>query len=316
MAQLLSFNSCLNDTKMKKNREPLISIITVNYNTTEVTKGLIESIILSSYTNYEVIVVDNGSQDNSALSLQHSFPFIKLITSERNLGFAGGNNLGIDYAVGEYVFFVNNDTVFTKNLLTLLCKNLLSNNSLGAVSPMILFYDNPTVIQYVGSTKMNKLTIRNKHVGNGQKNQEQFDGEKQTFYAHGAAMMLPMKVIDEVGLMCTDFFLYYEELDWCERIRSAGYAINVVPRAKIYHKESMSTGKNSPLKIYYMTRSRFLFARRNLEGANYLLSALFLVLVAWPKNVISLVFNRTHLLAYSSALLWNLSNGKFTYKPF
>jgi GT2 family glycosyltransferase len=312
----LYFNSCLNDTKMKKNKEPLISIITVNYNNTEITKGLIESIVLSSYTNYEVIVVDNGSQDDSALSLQYSFPFIKLITSDRNLGFAGGNNLGVENALGEYVFFVNNDTVFTKNLMTLLCKDLVSNNLLGAVSPMILFYDNPTVIQYVGSTKMNKFTVRNKHVGNGQKNQEQFNQVKQTFYAHGAAMMVPMKVINEVGMMCNQFFLYYEELDWCERIRAAGYSINVVPQAKIYHKESMTTGKNSPLKTYYLTRSRFLFVRRNMKGFNYLLPLLFLLLVSWPKNIIALMFKRVHLIAYCSAFFWNLSDGKFTYKPF
>ena len=301
---------------MKKNNEPLVSIITVNYNNTEITQGLIESIRLSSYSNYEIIVVDNGSKDNSALKLQDNFPYIKLISSETNLGFAGGNNLGIEHAVGEYVFFVNNDTVFTENLMSLLCSELLSNKLLGVVSPMILYYDNPTIIQYVGSTKMSKITVRNKHVGNGQNNQEQFNQEKQTFYAHGAAMMIPVKVIDEVGLMCTDFFLYYEELDWCERIRSAGYSINVVPQAKIYHKESMTTGKNSPLKTYYLTRSRFLFARRNIDGVNYLLSILFLVCIAWPKNVFSLMFNRVHLVAYSSALLWNLPNGKFTYKPF
>lgn len=301
---------------MKKVIEPLISIITVNHNNTAVTKSLLESIALSSYSNYEIIVVDNGSKNDSASKLTNYFPSIKLITSESNLGFAGGNNLGIQHALGEFVFFVNNDTVFTENLMSLLCSRLLSNENIGVVSPMILYHDNPLLIQYVGSTEMNKLTVRNRHVGNGEENYGQFDKEKHTFYAHGAAMMVPMKVISDVGLMCNQFFLYYEELDWCERIRSAGYSINVVPQAKIYHKESMTAGKNSPLKTYYLTRSRFLFARRNINGFNYILPLLFLLFVSWPKNTIALMFKRIHLIAYCSAFFWNLSDGKFTYKPF
>lgn len=298
------------------NSEPLISIITVNYNNTEVTSDLLSSIAISSYANYEVIIVDNGSSDNSISELKKVYPDTKIVLSEKNLGFAGGNNLGVLHAEGEYVFFVNNDTVFTEHLLSTLCSKLLLNDRLGAVSPMILFYDHPEMIQYVGSTRMNRLTVRNRHVGNKQINKGQFDLEEATDYAHGAAMMIPMKVIDKVGMMCVDYFLYYEELDWCERIRAAGYLINVVPKAKIYHKESVSAGKNSPIKTYYLTRSRFLFARRNMKGITYISALTFLSLISWPRNILKLLFKRVHLVAYCSAFFWNITNGKFNYKPF
>jgi len=300
---------------MKLNK-PLVSIITVNYNNTDVTECLLKSIILSDYDNLETIIVDNGSQTDSIDNLLNLYPFIKLIKSKKNLGFAGGNNLGLQHAKGEFVFFVNNDTVFTKDLVSLLHSQLACDDNLGAVSPKILFYDNPSVIQYVGSTKMNSVTVRNRHVGNKVKDQGQFDTERVTFYAHGAAMMIPRRVIEEVGEMSCEFFLYYEELDWCERIRDAGYSIHVVPAAKIYHKESMTAGKSSVLKTYYLTRSRFLFARRNLKGINYPLSLLFLMLISWPRNTLKLLFKTAHLKAYNCALLWNLTKGRYTNKPF
>ena len=301
---------------MMNSNKPLVSIITVNYNNTDVTECLLKSIKLSDYDNLETIIVDNGSLTNSIDALEDLYSNVKLVKSPKNLGFAGGNNLGLKHAIGEFVFFVNNDTIFTKDLISCLHSELAYDNNLGVVSPKILFYDNPSVIQYVGSTNMNSFTVRNRHVGNGEEDRGQFDKEKATFYAHGAAMMIPRKVIEEVGEMSCEFFLYYEELDWCERIRGAGYSIHVVPAARIYHKESLTAGKSSVLKTYYMTRSRFLFARRNRKGVNLFLSLLFLMLISWPINILKLLSKKTHLKAYNSALLWNITNGRYTNKPF
>jgi hypothetical protein len=301
---------------MNKPENSLVSIITINYNNADVTQHLLESIGYSSYKNIEVIVVDNGSKDDSVASLKRNNPSLTLIESAENLGFAGGNNLGLMHASGDHLFFVNNDTVLTPDLVMLLVLELEKNAQVGAVSPKIRYHAQPKIIQYVGSTKMNRLTMRNRHIGHGELDYGQHDSQKVTSFAHGAAMMVKRSVIDKVGVMCQEFFLYYEELDWCERIRSEGYIIHVVPNALIYHKESMSTGKKSPLKTYYMARSRFLFARRNTQGIECLLPLLFLTFCSWPQNIIRLFFKRTHLAAYNSALLWNFSRGKYTYKPF
>jgi GT2 family glycosyltransferase len=123
-------------------------------------------------------------------------------------------------------------------------------------------------------------------------------------------MMVPRKVVEQTGHMPEIFFLYYEELDWCESIKHAGYKIYVVPKSKVYHKESMSVGKNSTLKTYYMTRSRLLFMRRNTTGLVKLSWILFFILFSIPKNTLAYVVRRegAHLKAFWKASLWNVTH--------
>jgi len=138
----------------------------------------------------------------------------------------------------------------------------------------------------------------------------QFDKDKESFFAHGAAMMVPRKVIEEIGLMAEIFFLYYEEMDWGQRIRNAGYKIFYVHNSVIFHKESVSTGKQSPLKIYYLNRARIIYMRRNVQGIHYLMAFLYLCLAAFPKNVITFLFSGKFVLlkAYMKAMHWNFRN--------
>ena len=148
----------------------------------------------------------------------------------------------------------------------------------------------------------------------------QYDTLRETDLAHGAAMMVPKSVIDEVGMMPEFFFLYYEEIDWCESIKKAGYKIFFVPASKVFHKESMSVGKNSTLKTYYMTRNRLLFMRRNTSGIKKLFWVAFFIAFSLPKNAFSYVMQRDvkHGIAFWKALVWNLthlSNGQ-KYKLF
>lgn len=295
---------------------PLVSIITVNYNNAELTCELIESIKKSDYNNYEILVVDNGSENGNPLIIKEKFPEINLLLSAKNLGFAGGNNLGIKEAKGDYLFFLNNDTVIVSNTISLLIQKLQNDPHLGAISPKIKYYFNPNIIQYAGSTQINHFTLRNKHIGNRQVDKGQHDFEKDTNYAHGAAMMLPKKVVEIIGPMPESYFLYYEELDWCEKIKNAGYRIRYIPSAVIYHKESMSIGKESVLKTYYITRNRFLYARRNIKGWRFLLSMLYMLFISIPKNTICNLKDLAKIKAYYIGLIWNLSNGKLFTKPF
>lgn len=298
--------------------EPLVSIITVNYNQLEYTLQLLESLRNTRYRNLEVIVVDNASKQNPEPVIRERYPEVKVIVSSENLGFAGGNNLGINAATGKYLFFLNNDTEVDANTFHPLVKLFETTPDAGIASPKILYFNSGETIQYVGCSNINPYTGRNKREGFKEKDSGQYDTLRVTDLAHGAAMMVPRSVIDKAGLMPELFFLYYEELDWCETIKNNGYKIYVVPQAKIYHKESMSVGKNSTLKTYYLTRNRLLFMRRNTRGLTKVSWVLFFIFFSIPKNSLAFVLKREteHLKAFWKGFMWNIShnsNGKPTF---
>ncbi len=286
-----------------------VSIITVNFNQPAVTEQLFAS--LPPAENYEMIVVDNGSTENCIPRWEKEFPHFIFIRSEENLGFAGGNNLGLRRARGDYFFLVNNDTEFTPGLLQQLISTLEANESVGMVSPKIRYFDQPGLLQYVGYTAMNYFTGRNKCVGQFEVDKGQYDDRTgKTAYAHGAAMMVKKVATDKAGMMAENFFLYYEELDWCERIRKAGFEIWVDTKAVIYHKESVSVGKQSALKEYYMNRNRILFERKHAGTFVYPAFMLFFLLVVVPRNILNYILHKqfSFIPLLMKAIGWNFSH--------
>lgn len=287
----------------------MVSIISVNYNQTAVTLEFLESIKAQDYADLEVIIVDNASKISPEETIKQQFPEVKVIRSEKNLGFAGGNNLGIRAAKGDFLFFVNNDTIIPANTIRRMVIYLKEHDDIGMLSPLIYYYDHQQMLQYGGSTEVDTLTGRNEAIGYHQ--QWKLEQEvKPTAYPHGAAMMIPRKVIDEVGDMPENFFLYYEELDWCTQIRSKGYNACVDYGSYILHKESVSTGKNSALKTYFMTRNRILYMRRNVKGIKKVIFLIFFTLVAFPKNLLTLTLQGEFTLAkaFFAGAFWNLNN--------
>ncbi len=297
-------------TNSLQSDHPLVSVVTINYNQSKVTIDLLHSLRNVTYPNIEVIVVDNASPSDNPDVLKTMFPEIILIKSKENLGFAGGNNLGIRRAKGEFILLLNNDTEVDPGFLEPLIKIFEENPQVGAVSPKIYFHHTPMMLQFTGISPINNITVRSTGWGFGKMDEGQFDEDKESFFAHGAAMMVSRKVIEEVGLMAEIFFLYYEEMDWGQRIRNAGYEIYYVHNSVIYHKESVSTGKLSPLKIYYMNRARIIYMRRNVKGFSHILAFLYLCLVAFPKNTITFLLsgNFSLLNAYFRAMTWNVRN--------
>ncbi|MCR5644484.1 MAG: glycosyltransferase family 2 protein [Prevotella sp.] len=267
-----------------------VSIITINYNGLEDTCALIESIPICD--GMEMIVVDNASQNDEATIIAHRFPQVCVVRSDQNLGFAGGNNLGIKVAHGQYLFFINNDTVFlgpdAEKLTDIngLVARLESDSKIGVVCPKIRFYWGNHPIQYAGYTPLSPIMLRNRSIGFNEEDQGQYDVAHITPYAHGAAMIVKREVVEKVGLMPECFFLYYEELDWSMMIRRAGYQIWYDPCCTVYHKESQSTGQNSPLRTYYITRNRLLFAQRNIEIPKKYLSYCYLIVLVGTKDVL------------------------------
>ena len=289
---------------------PLVSIITVNYNQAEVTCALIESLNKITYPNFEVIVVDNNSVDDNPSIIKQRYPNIIFIQNPINYGFAAGNNFGIMRAKGDYVLLINNDIEVPPNFMEPLVQKLVDNPQIGAVSPKIKYFYEPNTIQYAGFTPINNITMRNAAIGFKQKDTGQFESDCQTAYAHGAAMMVPMRVVKKVGLMSYIFFLYYEEADWCARIAKAGCSMYYVHNSYVLHKESVTTGKLSALKIYYQNRNRLVFMRRNIIGAEFYLSLGYQLFVAIPKNAFKFLLKGKPSLffAYYRAIGWHLKN--------
>jgi GT2 family glycosyltransferase len=261
-----------------------LSIITINYNGLKDTCELIETI--PSNDNLEVIVVDNATQKQEADIISQRFPYVKVIKSDKNLGFAGGNNLGIKAAQGRYLFLVNNDTIFKDFNIQALINRAESSDKICVVCPKIRFVWEPQPIQFTGYTELSKITIRNQAIGFGEEDHGQYETAHPTPYAHGAAMLIKKEAVDKVGLMPECYFLYYEELDWSMMFTRAGYQIWYEPQCTIYHKESQATGQNSPLRTYYITRNRLLLVNRNWNGISKYLSYCYLIGLVAPRDIL------------------------------
>jgi GT2 family glycosyltransferase/acetyltransferase-like isoleucine patch superfamily enzyme len=301
---------------MKNPDYPLVSIVTVNYNQTNVTRDLLISLRNITYPAIEIIVVDNGSADDSIKVLKGEFPEIKLILTGKNTGFAGGNNIGIKAGTGDYFLLINNDVEVTPGFLEPLVDCFQKNPKVGVASPKIVYFNRDEKIQYAGSSRINPFTGRGKRFGYLEKDTGQYDFDLKTELGHGAGLMTSKAVLESVGLLPEEYFLYYEEHDWTESAKRKGYEVHYVGTSKIYHKESISTGKNSPLKTYYLSRNRILFAKRNSSRSEFLLSIFYIWAIAAPKNILSFLVkgDTKNLNGYLKGLLWHVDRGEFVKK--
>lgn len=290
------------------NSYPKVTVISVNYNQAEVTCEMLGSLLASGWPNLEVIVVDNASP-KSAASIPERFPQVRFIQGLQNLGFAGGNNLAIKEATGDYLLLLNNDTIVPPGFIGPLIETFQRHTAAGIVSPKLLFYYSDGLVQYAGTDRINPLTCRGRTNGYMQQDSEKFNYEARTELSHGACMMVSRRVVEKVGLLDESYFMFYEEYDYCERAKKAGFEIYYNGHSQILHKQSVSVGKNSPLKSYYMTRNRIFFSLKNFTGFSRVLSVLFTFLIAVPKNALSEFFrgHRQNSIAILRGAIWNIS---------
>lgn len=275
-----------------------VSVITINYNGLQDTCELMDTLPLDD-GSIEVIVVDNASQADEASVIQQRYPQVRVIRSDRNAGFAGGNNLGIRAARGRYLFFVNNDTLFhcqkgdnmAIGLFQPLITRLESSVRTGIVCPKIRFAWGDHPIQFAGYTPLSGITMRNRSIGFGETDRGQYDVAHPTPYAHGAAMMVKREAVERAGMMPECYFLYYEEIDWSMMITRRGYEIWYEPACSIFHKESQATGQNSPLRTYYITRNRLLLVKRNWKGLDKFISYLYLIGIVGTRDLLRHILN-------------------------
>jgi GT2 family glycosyltransferase len=295
--------------------QPLISIITLTWNQTEVTCQFLESTRALTYKNYEILVCDMGSNvDPTARINAENYPHTRVLRSEKNLGFTGGNNWGMRQAKGDFVFIVNNDTEVVPDLLDVLIEPFFQDPTIGVTCPKIRFYHHPDMIQYAGFNPINALTGRTGAVGNKEIDRGQCDVSGYTHGAHGCAMLVSREVIEKVGMFPENFFIYYEEWDWSARILKAGYHIYYQAKGLIFHKESITMGKQSAIKVYYHTRNRILYMRRNTSLGQFAVFISFFILFSAPKAIFTYLFKRQfeHLKSFVKGITWNLSASKYS----
>lgn len=246
---------------------PKVAIILLNWNRFDDTAECAESIQQITYGNFELIIVDNGSSDNSLERLRTCYSHASsILETGCNLGFVGGNNFGIEYALdigAEYILLLNNDTTVSKDFLMPLVDTVESDPTIGIVGPKIYYYDRPREIWFAGST-FRTFFGQSIHLGHGRLDDGTFDFVTDTAFITGCAMMIKASVVREVGLLDFDYYHSCEDLDFCFRARAAGYRIIYVPQAKIWHKVAQSSGGlESPFSLYYQTRNRLIIMSKH-----------------------------------------------------
>lgn len=268
--------------------DPGVAIILLNWNGREDTLACLASLNSVDYSNFRVLVVDNGSTDGSPNAIRSRFPDVVVLELGHNLGFVQGNNIGLGWAIGkgfDFALLLNNDTWVSPEFLTLLVAALRADDRVAAAGPTIYYADQPDVIWSAGGeidwnrgrTDMRSMDERD----HGQLGST----PREVDFVTGCALLVRLAVVSRIGLLDPRFFAYYEETEWCLRMRRAGYRILHVPGAKIWHRITPQAREASPRVAYYMARNRLLFLKLAHAGINSWFYTLFLdyarTLLSW-----------------------------------
>ncbi|WP_022948507.1 glycosyltransferase family 2 protein [Methylohalobius crimeensis] len=249
------------------NAPPKVSIIILNWNGRDDTLACLDSVFKIDYPNFDVVVVDNGSTDDSVPAIRKAFPQAHLIETGKNLGYAGGNNVGIQYALNnkaDYIFVLNNDTTVAPDVLTHLVQAAEKHPEAAVLGPVIYEMERPETIWTAGEAFGEGFTCVHLRQGESETVLNKDDG-RTVDWVTGAAFFTRSSALRDIGLFDERYFLVYEESDWCFRARRAGYSCLIVPQASVWHKVGSAFGsESSPLRTYFSTRNRLLFAEQNL----------------------------------------------------
>lgn len=260
----------------KSSNEPSLAIVIINWNDFDQTAACLKSLKQLHYSNFEVIVVDNDSSDDSLERLQESFSWPFYVQNEENLGFTGGNNAGIDFAMQkdyELLLLLNNDTIVEPNFLGILVDTLVSNEEIGAVQPKILYNKERSRIWNAGG-KFNPFFSLARTIGEGEIDKGQYDETRETEWITGCALLIRSEVIAKVGKE-SDIFFYgcYDDLEWSIRIKEGGYKLMYCPEAIIYHDVMSAAleveGKKKSIKPFFhylVNRNHWFFIRLHTKG--------------------------------------------------
>jgi len=269
--------------------EPKVIIVIVNWNGLQDTVECIESLMKIEYPNYDVIIIDNGSSNDEAKKLKGRFGGIRVVEIKRNLGFAIANNIGIQIALRddpEYVLLLNNDTIVDRKFLKKMIVVAESNSHTGILGPKMYFYDDKNMLWYAGG----KLNMYFKHTQEGLLNHDdgKYNEIKKTDYVAGACMLIKRDVFENIGLLPREYYLGWEDIDFCIAARRKGYLCIFVPSSKIWHKASASFKRHNLnyKQVFLGFRNRVIVRHKYLSNSRFALFILMQVFVVIPMHII------------------------------
>lgn len=254
----------------------LVSVIITTRNRKEGISDCLKSVFEMGYPNFEVVVVDNGSTDGTVEAIRRRFPKVNVIASKENLGLNGGKNLGQKYAKGDYIFFLDSDTIVDKKCLSELIVIAESDREVGIVTPKMYYFDTPNIIWYAGS-RVNLLTSQTKNLHANEEDRGQGDQVRETEFAP-TAYLATRKVVDRLEGHNELLFMTYGDTDYGFRAKGAGFKVMFCPKAKLWHRINMEAsfktirglGYNLPMRAYYFSRNRVIFMKRHTPKINFI----------------------------------------------
>lgn len=286
----------------------MIYIITLNWNGYNDTSELLESLKKINSPEFRVLVVDNNSTGDDANKLEKNYNgFINLIQCDSNLGFAGGNNIGIKQALNEnadYILLINNDTIVEPDFLNVLIDKILYEKDIGIVAPKINYYNKPEKVWSAGG-KIKKIRSSGFAIGDIDESKIIAD-DRYVDFVSGCCMLIKKEVFQKVGFFDKNFFLYVEDTDFCYRVRKSGFKILLAHSSKIYHKIHNSTQNELQIiPLYYTTRNRLYLAKKNFPSFLFL-TLLYISVSMFIKSIYWFLLGRKK----------NISSVKLAFKDF
>ncbi len=245
----------------------LVSVIILQYNNTILLDRCLKSLAKTRYKNYEIIIVDNKSSDNSVEFIKKNYPNLNLIENNQNYGFAKGNNLGVKYANGEFIVFLNNDVEVDPDWLGELVKAIRKDKNIVACQPKVLSLRDKHKFEYAGAgggfiDKYGYPICRGRVYDNIEEDKGQYNDEIDVFWCCGVCMFIRKNIFNDIGGFDNDFFVYGEEIDLCWRLNLSGYKLKYVPKSVIYHLGRGTAGEK--IKTWYwLHRNQALLVLKN-----------------------------------------------------
>jgi len=293
----------------------LVSVVVINHNGMRFLKNFFSSFLRQTYLNYELIMVDNQSEDESVSFIESNYPSVKIVRNPVNSGYAGGSNLGLKSCKGEYIMIINNDVVVSEDLIEKLLDAYEEIPNLGAVQPMIKLIDDKVKLDACGSFWTN--TGFNYHYGIYKKANLPIYNKKFPVYSlKGVCMLVTRKIIDEVGLFDDDFWCYFEETDFCHRVWLAGYECWYYPKSFLYHHMGGTRLKKAESFIqFHSFKNRLCSYLKNLGSWELIkiLPVYFLLSFVWSAAHLLRLDVSGFLVVYK-AFWWNVLNIRKTLK--
>lgn len=261
----------------------MVNVVTINYNLSSETIPCVRSVLASEYKDISVYLVDNGSDTDDYYKLLNEFrdsPRVKVILIETNCGYVGGVNFGIKNALADdpsYILIMNNDTIIDKHAVGEMVNAAKRHNDRAIVSGKVYYYDHPDILQHTGVIFKDQKFLTTIYPGKKEKDVGQYDKELERDSLDDVFWILPAGIVKDVGYYCNYFFLYAEQGDYAQRARRKGYKLIYTPKAKIWHKESMTAGGGDAAALpicYWRGQGIFIFQYRNLKAKYFILMML------------------------------------------